>query len=80
MGIPKAKYKLDFFKLKDGLKRIDPLMTKERSEELAKTILKGRDEITVHDLIEALEGLSDGATEMESIESNNIVKQKIKIA
>lgn len=46
---------------------------------MAKIILGGRDEISVYDFIEALEAGID-LTEQQNIDSNNMCKQKIRIA
>ena len=46
---------------------------------MAKLILGGRDEISVYDFIEALEVGID-LSEQQNIESNNMCKQKIRIA
>ena len=42
-------------------------------------ILKGRDEISVYDFIEALE-IGIDLSEQQNIESNNLCKQKIRVA
>jgi len=42
-------------------------------------ILKGKDEISVYDFIEALE-LGIDLSEQQNIESNNLCKQKIRVA
>lgn len=80
MDIPKESAKLDYFKLRDGLKRIDPSINRVKAEELAKQILGERDEISVYDLIEAIEGIGACSGHKEDIESNTKVIQKIRLA
>ena len=38
MDIPKESSKLDYFKLRDGLRRVDPSISRQKSEDLAKVI------------------------------------------
>lgn len=80
MDIPKESAKLDYFKLRDGLKRVDPSISRQRAEDLAKIILKERDEITVYDLIEEIEGIGSANDARQDIESNLKVIQKMRVA
>ena len=80
MDIPKETAKLDYFKLKDGIKRVDPGISRLKSEELAKLLLNEKDSITVYDFVEQLEGINAGNNHKEDLSSNLKVIQKIRLA
>jgi len=80
MDIPKETAMLDYFKLKDGIKRVDPGISRLKSEELAKLLLNEKDAITVYDFVEQLEGINAANNHKEDISSNLKVIQKIRLA
>ena len=79
MNIPKSSTMLNYFKIRDGLLRLDPTTNRAKADTQAQMILKGKDEISVYDFIEALE-LGIDLSEQQNIESNNLCKQKIRVA
>ena len=78
LNVAKDSALLDFFALRDGIRRIDPSLNAAQAKVLATEILKDRDQITVYDLIEVLEGISaeEGAHELNT---NVLLLHKIRI-
>lgn len=68
MNLTRDSAPIDFFTLRDGIRRIDPSLTANQAKILAATILDSRDQITVFDMIECLEGISseEGPHDLES--------------
>lgn len=61
MDIPRENADLNLFTITKGVCRIDPKMPKNRAEQIAFKVLNGREQISIYDLVEALEGISKGS-------------------
>lgn len=78
MDITKNNAELDMFKISKGICRMDPKMAKSKADQIAYKILNGREAISVYDMIESLEGISQSDMKQD-IESNVNVLRKLRI-
>lgn len=78
MNISNKSALIDFFMLRDGLRRMNPGLNFENAKLLSAKIMNGRNQITIYDFIEVMEGITAENGQQE-LEYNRKLLNKIRL-